>query len=170
MNRIHIIGGPGSGKTYLAQKLHRTLNLPLCQLDNLFWANDTGSYGIRTESEERDKKLRSFISGPAWIVEGVYYAWVTDSFKHADMILVLTPGPIVRDIRILKRFILRKLHLIPSQKKETLRSLMDLLQWNHNYENSLKKALECLKLHNNKTYIFQSADKAVEFVLKHSGT
>lgn len=171
MKQIHIIGGPGSGKSYLARKLCAALNVPLCELDDLFWANDQETYGNRAEPAERDNKLRQFISSDGWIVEGVYYAWVSDSFERADAIVVLSPGPLVRDFRILRRFVLRKLGFQQSAKKETVSSLVALIRWNHSYDrNNLVASLEHLQAHESKVHTFRTADQAAAFVMKYSST
>ena len=45
--KIHIIGGPGSGKTYLAEKLSKELGIQHYDLDELQWDNKSDSYGIK---------------------------------------------------------------------------------------------------------------------------
>ena len=35
--KIHIIGGPGSGKTWLADRLSAEFNVPAFDLDDIFW-------------------------------------------------------------------------------------------------------------------------------------
>ena len=40
LDRIHIIGGPGCGKTYAAEKLAELTNIQRIELDNIFWCDD----------------------------------------------------------------------------------------------------------------------------------
>ena len=42
--KIHIIGGPGSGKTFLAEKLSKELGIRHYDLDELQWDNKSDSY------------------------------------------------------------------------------------------------------------------------------
>lgn len=69
----------------------------------------------------------------SWIIEGVYYRWLSRSFEDAGLIIILTPSVWLRDWRILKRFVKRKLSLIKS-KKEKLADLWRLIKWNHGYD------------------------------------
>ena len=50
MTRIHIVGGPGSGKTTLAQRFSTYLNLPFYELDVIGWE---GGYGLERSLEAR---------------------------------------------------------------------------------------------------------------------
>ena len=54
--KIHIVGGPGSGKTFLAEKLSRELGIPHYDLDDIQWANE-GDYGKKRDTAERDALL-----------------------------------------------------------------------------------------------------------------
>ena len=165
--RIHIIGGPGSGKSYLARRFSDALGLPVCDLDDLFWANEGGGYGVRAEPALRDERFREFIAQEAWVVEGVYHQWVAEGFARADVILVLRAGPMLRDVRILRRFVARRLGLVPSSKKGTFSGLMALLRWNHGYDgDNLVRALEALRIHEQKCRSFGAADEAFSFVLE----
>ncbi len=164
--RVHIIGGAGSGKSYLARKLGAALNLPVCNLDDLFWANDEETYGIRAKPGERDGKLEEFVAQDGWVVEGAYHGWVEASFERADIILVLRPGPWLRDARILKRFVSRRLGIEKTSKKETISGLVALLRWNHGYDgDNLARALKQLQAHEGKVHTFRKADQAVACVL-----
>ena len=71
--KIHIVGGPGSGKTYLARKLSRELGILHYDLDDVQWANESG-YGKKRDTAERDALLNEILQKDEWIVEGVYYA------------------------------------------------------------------------------------------------
>ena len=106
--KIHIIGGPGSGKTWLAQNLSKKYNVLTYDLDNIFWDRNTDRYGIKASSEKRDVELKKILNRDSWIIEGVYHSWLKDSFHACDLILVLKPSPILRDIRIVRRFAKRK--------------------------------------------------------------
>ena len=138
--KIHIIGGPGSGKSYIATKIAATYNLPVFDLDDIFWDRNAIRYGVKASDEERDEALTHILASAAWIIEGVYYRWLSRSFEAADLIIVLAPSVWRRDWRILKRFVKRKLSHSTS-KKETLADLWGLLTWNHSYDtDNLRRA------------------------------
>lgn len=130
--KIHIIGGPGSGKTTLAKQLSEELQIPHYDLDDLQWDNGAG-YGTKRDPSERDALLAQLLSKDDWIIEGVYYAWCERCFADADRIYLLEVPRRVYRRRIIRRFIRRKLGLEPG-KRETLKSLSALLQWADKYE------------------------------------
>lgn len=131
-HRIHIIGGPGSGKTYISQKLQGFTSLTAFDLDEVFWDQSQNSY-IRSSEESRAEKLNLILSKEKWIIEGVYYKWLDVSFKNADIIIILNPPLIKRQWRILKRFFIRKFFLGP-YRKETFKNFKDLWRWNRNFD------------------------------------
>jgi len=55
--KIHIIGGSGSGKSYIAKKLSILLNVKTYDLDDIFGDNDSLNYGNRNSPEKRDNAL-----------------------------------------------------------------------------------------------------------------
>ena len=131
--KIHIIGGPGSGKTTLSKKLSEELGLPHYDLDDLMWNNRAEAYGTKRDPKERDALLDRILSQDDWIIEGVYYAWCVRCFAEADRIFLLEVPRRVYRRRIIRRFVRRKLHLEPG-KRETLRSLRNLLKWADKYQ------------------------------------
>lgn len=88
--KIHIIGGPGSGKTFLAEKLSKELGITHYDLDELQWDNKSDSYDIKRDPVERDKLLCEVLKNNNWIIEGVYYAWCQQCFANADKIYILS--------------------------------------------------------------------------------
>jgi adenylate kinase family enzyme len=131
--RIHIIGGPGSGKTYVAARLAERFGIPTHDLDDLFWDCTASCYGIRADALERDRQLATIVSRDGWIIEGVYYQWLAPSIDAADFIVALTPLVWVRHWRVVRRFLLRKFGRVPS-KRESLADLWRLLRWSHAYD------------------------------------
>ena len=131
--KIHIIGGPGSGKTFLAEKLSSELGIPHYDLDALQWDTAAERYGTKRDAQERDALLREILQKDDWIIEGVYYAWCRQCFAKADRIYLLSVPPYRYRYRILRRFVRRKLG-IETGKKETLKSLFALLKWADKYQ------------------------------------
>jgi len=150
--KIHIIGGPGSGKTYCANKLSKKLNIKNYDLDNIFWDKSVNKYGIKNSKDKRQAELNKILNKKQYILEGVYYFWLKDSFKQADLIVILNTSVCLRDYRIIKRFIKRKLGIIKS-KKETLIDLVNLIRWNHKYDKrNLKHALQLIRESNDNIF------------------
>ena len=88
--KIHIIGCSGSGKTYLANALSKKYNISHFDLDDIQWDNNAKEYGKKRTLDERKALLQEILyNNDEWIVEGVYYAWVQQSFDEADKIYVL---------------------------------------------------------------------------------
>ncbi|MDA3872731.1 MAG: DNA topology modulation protein FlaR [Kiritimatiellae bacterium] len=143
--KIHILGGPGSGKSYIARRLGERYGIPFLDLDGIFWDPNTMGFSSKADPEARDVALIEFIAQDSWIVEGAYYRWLAPSFQAADWIFVLTPPLWVRQVRIIRRFILRKIGL-ERGKKESFRSLMNLMDWGRNYDgDNLLRATKILK-------------------------
>lgn len=131
--KIHIIGGPGSGKSFLAEKLSKELDISHFDLDDLQWDNKSASYGVKRSPDERDRLLNDALSHNDWIIEGVYYAWCQQCFADADRIYVLNVPRYKYRYRIIRRFVRRKLGL-EKGKKENLKSLRELLKWADKYQ------------------------------------
>jgi adenylate kinase family enzyme len=145
LQRIHIIGGPGSGKSYIARQLSQHCRIPAYDLDELFWDRAALRYGVRAETGERDAHLLAITQGERWIIEGVYYGWLRPSFEQADRIFVLRVNVFLRDWRIVKRYVSRKFGVRPT-KRENLLDLYELLQWNHRFDTGhLQQALKFMQ-------------------------
>lgn len=162
--KIHIVGCSGSGKTYFVKALSKKYNIPHFDLDDIQWDNTADSYGLKMPIEKRDALLQEMLSNDDWIIEGVYYAWVLESFKKADIIYVLDIPKHIYKSRIIFRFLKRKLG-IEKGKKETFRSLRNLLKWTDNFQNkNLTEIKEILKEYEYKV-VFISNSREVDRII-----
>lgn len=161
--KIYIIGCSGTGKTYLAKKLSNKYNIPHYDLDNIYWDNSSQKYGIKTEIEKRDKLLQDILEEDSWIIEGIYYKWLEQSFKEADIIYILDLPKYIYKFRIIKRFIKRKLKLEIS-KKETLKSLLDLLKWTDKFQNeNMKEIIKIFEKYKEKVHFIKNKNEIKKF-------
>ncbi|MGR3764352.1 DNA topology modulation protein FlaR [Rossellomorea sp. NS-SX7] len=136
--KIHIIGSVASGKSTLARKLSRNLNIPYYELDNIMW--ERGADGDRRRpEEERSEMVHSIVRTDSWIVEGVHHqGWMVESLVQSELIIFLDTPKRTRTIRIIKRFIEEKSGLKKGNYKQTFSMLMKMFQWNHRFENEDK--------------------------------
>ncbi len=163
--KIHIIGCSGSGKTYLANALAKKYNIPHFDLDDIQWDNNAEGYGTKRPLEERNALLQEILNNNEWVVEGVYYAWVQQSFDEADIIYVLDMPRYLYKSRIIVRSIKRKLG-IQQGKRETLKSVYNLLKWTETFQNkNLKEIKTILDKYENKV-IWLSSKKDVREIIK----
>ncbi|WP_247682538.1 DNA topology modulation protein FlaR [Pseudoalteromonas sp. MMG013] len=130
--KIHIIGGPGSGKTFSAAKLQQVTGLNGFDLDSVFWEKNEFAY-VRSSEHARTEKLNHILSHDNWIVEGVYYKWLASLFRDADLIVILNPPTLLRQWRIFKRFLKRKF-VLGHYQKESLASFLQMFWWNQGFD------------------------------------
>ena len=159
-------GCSGSGKSYLANALSKKYNISHFDLDDIQWDNNAKEYGKKRTLDERKALLQEILyNNDEWIIEGVYYAWVQQSFDEADKIYVLDmPGYLYKS-RIIMRSIKRKLG-IQKGKRETLKSVYNLLKWTETFQNkNLKEIRSILDRYDDKV-IWLSRKKDVEKIIK----
>ena len=85
--RVHIIGGPGSGKTSLAADIAARTGIPVHQLDEV--ARVGGGNGPVRSPQERARLVDAILAGERWITEGVHLGWVEPFLERADVIVWL---------------------------------------------------------------------------------
>jgi adenylate kinase family enzyme len=106
LNRIHIIGSPASGKTYLAKILSKKLNIRHYDLDNVTFKR---KYNIKRPAEERARILKKICSKKRWITEGVYWKWINEALRKSNIIIWLDFPLTLTTLRIIHRHFVRKL-------------------------------------------------------------
>lgn len=127
--KIRIIGSCGSGKSTIAREISNKFGIPCFELDNLVWNTDH-----RYSDEERDSKLAEILKQETWIIEGVHYKWVLESFRDADLIIMITPNTWIRDYRIIRRFIRTRIGIESWNYKQSVHNLIEMMKWNKKYD------------------------------------
>ena len=84
MNKIIVIGCPGSGKTTFSRKLQEKIKLPLFHLD-FIWHNSDKSHISR---EKFDERLGDILDMDAWIVDGNYNRTVERRMAACDTVIL----------------------------------------------------------------------------------
>jgi adenylate kinase family enzyme len=103
--RIHIVGGPGSGKTTLAGRLAARTGSPAIDLDRIGY----GEPGAKRSLIERRAAITEIATEPAWITEGIYLWWTDELLHRADVIVWLDLPWRVAARRIVTRHLLASL-------------------------------------------------------------
>ncbi|MDQ0316157.1 hypothetical protein [Amorphus orientalis] len=99
ISRIMIVGGPGSGKTWLARQLGLRHELPVYSVDEEVWDRN----GALRAPEDIDARVRRLAAQDRWIIEGGNSRTYADRIQRADAIIRLSPPIWLRLYRVLRR-------------------------------------------------------------------
>ena len=84
MQKVIVIGCPGSGKTTFAEKLNKKTALPLYHLDAI-WHKPDKTHIAR---EEFDARLSEILSTPKWIIDGNYNRTIEMRLLQCDTVFL----------------------------------------------------------------------------------
>ena len=84
MQKIIVIGCPGSGKTTFSKKLESLTRIPLYHLDSIWHKPDR----TNISREEFDLRLGEIISRDAWIIDGNYGRTLERRIAAADTVFL----------------------------------------------------------------------------------
>ncbi len=102
-SRIHIIGGPGSGKTTLAREIAVYLQIEAYELDKIAF---TGPEFEERPLADRIADVHAIASRPAWVTEGLFVQWTDELMTQASIVVWLDHVNWERSTwRIMKRFV-----------------------------------------------------------------
>lgn len=118
--KIVIFGLTASGKTTLAGKISKILNIKVYHSDDFAYKK---KWTVKSSESEFMKKLGVVIHKKEWIIEGVHSEWLSDAVNVADIVIFLNPKRHIMAKRALKR------SKISSNRKDTLKQKFMLIYW-----------------------------------------
>ena len=85
MRRVVIMGETSAGKTTFSRALARRLDVPVIELDALFW----GPKWTKSDPETFRARVAEHIAGDAWVADGNYSATRDLVWSRADTLVWL---------------------------------------------------------------------------------
>ena len=162
MNRIMVIGCPGSGKSTFSKALHEITDIPLYHLDMLYWNADKTTVDKAVFRE----KLSGTIQKSQWIIDGNYGSTIELRLKACDTVIFLDyPVDVclngIRDRRGKARTDLPWIEKSDEEDAEFIEFIK-----NYNSQNRPKVMALLDKYSDREIYIFKSRNEADEFLNK----
>ncbi|MFA6386201.1 MAG: hypothetical protein WCW04_00305 [Candidatus Paceibacterota bacterium] len=146
--KVIIIGGGGSGKSSLADRMGKYTGYPVYHLDNLL----LDSNWQQKPKNQWEEISQVFLTKDAGIVDGNYSSSIPNRVKWADVIIYIDIPTHVQLWRITRRYIRNKLGLdkrcgFPDGSKEKIgmKFILWTYHWNSNHREKLLSMLDLEK-------------------------
>ena len=154
IQKIAIIGGPGTGKSTLAKNLGKEMKLPVYHIDGI---HHLKNWEIRP-TQERDAIISEKVKEPKWIIDGTYKATLEERVINADLVIFLDYSTIAKLKGILSRYFKNKGKEKPEipgcKERMNLEFIQLTMNWNKTKRKIVKDILDRYK--NKKILIFKN--------------
>lgn len=160
MNRIMVIGCPGSGKSTFSKALHEITDIPLYHLDMMYWNADRTTVDKAVFRE----KLSGTIQKSQWIIDGNYGSTIELRLQACDTVIFLDyPVDVcLNGIRERRGKARTDMPWIEKSDEEDA----EFIEFIKNYNSQNRPEVMALldKYSDREIYIFKSRDEADEFL------
>jgi adenylate kinase family enzyme len=137
MQRILVIGCCGSGKSTFSKQLSHKLDLPLVQLDRLFWLPGW----IEREYEEFENLMQSELEREVWIIDGNYLKSLPQRLEYADTVIFLDFNRWICTWRAIRRWLLQQGYQAEGCPQKVSLSFLKYILWDYRKRHRIR-ALE----------------------------
>ena len=143
--RVHILGGAGSGKTTLARAYASKHGLCHYELDDFYYSHAANR--TRRSEQERSELMVAAASNHSWVIDGIFWqSWVLPAAQRADKIIVLAVPEMTRHRRVISRHISLLKQAPLSEYPRFFPTLFELLIHNRSYNKGpLQETLQLLQ-------------------------
>ena len=104
MQRVMIVGQPGSGKTTLARELGKRTELPVIHIDTIHWQPGW----IERSKDEKTRLCHEVEARDRWIFEGGHSVTWDSRIARADLLIWIDRSWPLRFWRVLLRALIRR--------------------------------------------------------------
>ena len=144
MRKVLVIGSGGAGKTILAKKLGKLLDIPVLHLDSLYWKPGW----TETPKEAWRQIISELVQKESWIMDGNYGGTLAERLKACDTVVYLVFSRLLCLYRVFKRALTNRGKARPDLNPGCIEQLPDkvFISWIWNYPKSrTPKILETLR-------------------------
>ncbi|GAC1388015.1 MAG: DNA topology modulation protein [Candidatus Saccharimonadales bacterium] len=143
MQRVAIIGSPGTGKSTFARKLAGRTGLPLIHLDFYYHEKQHDYYNNK---EAWRAKATEFAHNDTWIIDGNFSSTLAHRFQQADTIFYFNMPTYIAIKGIVSRWVTgsytKRLDMPDDwQEKPTWEFFLYVLQFRHKYTKGTRQLL-----------------------------
>ena len=161
MNKIIVIGCPGSGKSTFSKELHNRTGIPLFHLDMMFWNADKKT----VEKSVFRKRLFNIFKLDKWIIDGNYQSTMESRLRECDTVFFLDYSleTCLEGVRARRGKARTDMPWIEKENEEDA----EFVEFIKNYRSESRPIVLALlrQYEHKKIYIFRERSEAEEFLI-----
>ena len=161
MNKIIVIGCPGSGKSTFSKELHNRTGIPLFHLDMMFWNADKTT----VEKSVFRKRLFNILKLDKWIIDGNYQSTMESRLRECDTVFFLDYSleTCLEGVRVRRGKARTDMPWIEKENEEDA----EFVEFIKNYRSESRPIVLALlrQYEHKKIYIFKERSEAEEFLI-----
>ena len=159
MDKVIVIGCPGSGKSVFSRALHEITGLPLYHLDMIYWRKNK----TVLSREELIEKIKEIGATEKWIMDGNYGGTMEMRMSMCDTIIFLDYPTEVCLEGIMERCGAHRPDMPWADSDEPDREFVDFVK-NYNSHNRPHVLERIEKYSDRNIYVFKSREEADSFL------